>query len=653
MIFDFSEITASGIARDTDELIEGADAIVSTVVSDDTELSYSGRLAPLEDVAAYIAEGFTRTGFMGYVHPEAAVRDAAKEAEERLSKWGVELSFRDDVYSAVKQLADSPVAGALAGERARLLEFTMRDFRKAGHGLDQEKRGRLKELAHRLVELSVAFERNIAEDARTVEAGDDDLAGLPPEFIQSLEAVGDGRYRITTAYPHVIPILDGAADRDLRRRVSFAFNTRAMETNREVLDEAVAIRREIASLFGRPSWAHHKLDEQMAKNPEAVERFYEDLLPPLTEEGHRDIARMAKMLAADGTDDPVVRSYDWRYYDNQLRMSEYGVDQNEVANYFPLESVVKGMLNITSEVFGLRYQKIAESAWHPDVTVHAIFDEDGNEPLAFFYMDLFPREGKFSHAAAFPLRPGRLLADGSYQKPVSAIVANFTKPMGDRPSLLRHTEVETLFHEFGHILHQTLTKAELVRFSGTSTERDFVEAPSQIMQHWVWKPDVLSRFAKHHENGSPIPSELVDQLAAARQLNVSIAKLRQAIFGKLDMMLHGPSGIGLTSDEILTRSNAVGLFPMEEGTYFPASFGHLLGGYDAGYYGYLWSEVYGDDMFGRFEEEGYLSRKVGRDYRTTILELGGSIDGMDLLRRFLGREPNNAAFLANLGIRTD
>jgi Zn-dependent oligopeptidase len=263
-------------------------------------------------------------------------------------------------------------------------------------------------------------------------------------------------------------------------------------------------------------------------------------------------------------------------------------------------------------------------------------------------MDLFPRTGKFSHAAAFTLVPGRKRPDDSYQQPYSAIVANFTKPTSTRPSLLQHSEVETFFHEFGHILHQTLTTAPYVRFSGTNVERDFVEAPSQIMQHWTWRADILSTFARHHETGEPIPAELVDQLVAARQLNVALDKLRQMTFGMLDQELHGPTE-EKDLDAILRRTWEVTMFPFHEGTFYPASFGHLFG-YDAGYYGYLWSEVYGDDMFSRFEEEGLLSPEVGADYRREILEQGGTRSGMDHLGAFLGREPDSAAFLRKLGI---
>jgi Zn-dependent oligopeptidase len=210
--------------------------------------------------------------------------------------------------------------------------------------------------------------------------------------------------------------------------------------------------------------------------------------------------------------------------------------------------------------------------------------------------------------------------------------------------------VETLFHEFGHILHQVLTAAELVRFSGSSTERDFVEAPSQIMEHWTWRPEVLSSFARHHETGDPFPTELVEAMVAARNLNIAITTLRQVQFGVLDMGLHGEGAAHADIDQLLRDATAVALLPFQEGTFFPASWGHVLGGYDAGYYGYLWSEVYGDDMFSRFEEEGVTDPKVGADYRRAILEAGGTRDGMDLLRDFLGREPSNSAFLRKLGI---
>jgi Zn-dependent oligopeptidase len=367
---------------------------------------------------------------------------------------------------------------------------------------------------------------------------------------------------------------------------------------------------------------------------------------------------MAARLAADEGDDDL-QLWDWRYYDTQLRRTEYGVDMHAVAAYFPLQQVLDGLLEITAEVFGLEYRPLTGvPVWHPDVRSYTIVDRATGEAVAVAHMDLHPREGKFSHAAAFDLVPGRRLVDGTYRTPVSAIVANFTKPTAGRPSLLLHDEVVTLFHEFGHVLHQTLTRAATARFSGTNTERDFVEAPSQIMEHWCWRPEVLTRFARHHETGEPIPTELVDQLVAARDLNVGVVNLRQAQFGILDMGFHGPRRPedGTTADggrdlaAILRRAEAVALFDHVEGTFMPANFGHLLGGYDAGYYGYLWSKVYGDDMFSTFLAAGVTDPAVGRSYRAAILEKGGSVPATEMLEDFLGRAPNNEAFLAGLGI---
>ena len=319
--------------------------------------------------------------------------------------------------------------------------------------------------------------------------------------------------------------------------------------------------------------------------------------------------------------------------------------------YFPLQQVIDGMLDLTGEVFGLKYRKVDRPAWHPDVMAYAIDDAATGEEIAHFFMDLFPREGKFSHAAAWPLIPGRRQPDGAYQMPLAAIVANFTKPGSDRPSLLQHAEVETFFHEFGHILHQTLTRAELTKFSGTSTEGDFVEAPSQIMENWTWEPTVLARFARHYQTGEPIPTELVNQLTAAKNLDIALLTLRQSQFGLLDMWLHDEAP-DKDLDDIHVRSTEVSLLPVHEGTFYPASFGHLLSGYDAGYYGYLWSEVYGDDMWSRFDTEGVTSPEVGAAYRREVLERGGSRDGIEHLRAFLGRDPNNDAFLKKLGIKT-
>ncbi len=649
MLIDFASITPKTVAALTERLVAEGHQAIEALVAVAGSRTYDNNLRPMDVIEAALADHFGVGPFVGYVHPDPEVRAAARRSEEALSKWVLEVAFRPDLYEAVDEFARSPEGEALEGEPARFLAFTMRDFRKAGHELDPEARDQLRRISQRLIELSVAFEQNIADHRDHLTVTAEDLIGLPPGYIDRLRpGPADGTFEITMAYPDVIPFMDNAVRRDLREALAFKFNNRAVEPNRPILEEAARLRRRVARLFGVPSWAHHRMDDRMAKTPERVEAFYAGLLPALTAKGHEELEAMAKLLAED-TGETALRPWDWRYYDTQLRKRDYGVDPAEVAPYFPLQRVLGGLFEVTGDVFGLDYVEMTgEPTWHPDVQAFAVRDRDSGRSIGAFYMDLFPREGKFSHAAAFPLVPGRR-RDGTYQRPISAIVANFTKPTGDQPSLLLHDEVVTLFHEFGHILHQVLTQVEMTRFSGSNTERDFVEAPSQIMEHWTWSAPVLARFARHHLTDEPIPPELVDRLVAARNLNVGLTTLRQIGLGMFDLALHGPDP-DRDLDEIHRTSAAVGLLPLQEGTFAPASFGHLMGGYDAGYYGYLWSEVYGDDMFSRFESAGGVDPAVGAEYRRLILERGGSLDGMELLRDFLGREPDNRAFLRKRGI---
>ncbi|MDH3259492.1 MAG: Zn-dependent oligopeptidase [Acidimicrobiia bacterium] len=649
MLVDYSLITAAAIKEAVDNAIAEAEKVIASLVAVSESRTFENTIRPLEEISIALQDAYGRGPFLGNVHPDEEAREIAREAEERLEKWQIELIFRPDLFKAVKDFSNTDEAAVLAGEAKRLLVFLLRDFRRAGHELSSDDRAEVQRLRERLVELEVAFQRNIAEYEDYLEVTPEDLVGLPDDFVDRLEAGNDGTLRVSMAYPHVIPFMEQAQRRDLREALSFKFSSRAVETNRPVLEEAVGVRERIAKLFGLNSWAHYQMEEKMAKRPEAVEAFYAELIPPLSEEGTAEIATMAEMLAAD-TGSHRLQAWDWRYYDTLLRKRDYGVDTNQVAEYFRLEDVIAGMFDLTAEVFGLTYQPVPDArAWHEEVLLYQILDKAGGHHLAYFYADLFPRDGKFSHAAAFPLYPGHRESDGTYLRPVSAIVANLTKPTGDKPSLLQHGEVETLFHEFGHILHMSLTMANFTRFSGANTEWDFVEAPSQIMEEWCWQPEVLQTFARHYATGEPIPEELVRDLVRARHLNVALNTLRQVSFGVFDMGLHGPgdhSDLGLIHE----RAEAVGLLPPHQGTFFPASFGHLLGGYDAGYYGYLWSKVYGLDMFSRFADEGVTSPDVGRRYRNEILEPGGSLDGDQLLRNFLGREPSNEAFLRHIGI---
>ncbi|MCB2223118.1 MAG: Zn-dependent oligopeptidase [Actinobacteria bacterium] len=644
MLYDYSTTSAASVRAVVDDAISAADAAVDRIVSAAGDRTWASTMAPLTEIDAALTEASGKGPFMARVHPDKEVRDAATEAEERLIKWASDLTFRRDLYEAVEGFAATPEAAGLEGEEARYLEFVRRDFRRAGHGLTADQRAEVQRIRTRLVELGVAFGRNIDEYQDGLDLTREQLDGMDDGYVSRLSpGEEEGTYRVSLDYPDYYPFMDEATDRDLRRQMQYKFYNKAVEQNLPLLEETIALRAEMASLFGLPSWAHYGMEEKMAKDPGTVEAFYADLIPPLQEMAK---AELDDLRAEMGSDD--VQGWDYRYLHTAIRKARYGIDPNRVAAYFPLHRVLEGMFAITGEVFGLSYEQVDDvPTWHPDVTVHRILDAATGRHLATFYADLFPREGKFGHAAAFDLVSAHEGPDG-YVLPVTAIAANFTKPTADSPSLLKHDEVTTLFHEFGHVLHNSLGHTRLARFSGFNTEWDFVEAPSQIMEHWTWTPSVLQRFARHHETGEPIPAELVERLAEARDLHIALFMLRQISFGQLDMAFHGPAERKDLHEITRTTSEVAG-FPFHEGTFYPASFGHLFG-YDAGYYGYLWAKVFGDDMFSRFEEEGYLDPGVGMAYRESVLGPGGSRDAADLLRGFLGREPNQEAFLRQLGL---
>ena len=648
MLYDYTSVTAETMGRDLTETLDRAEEIVAAVVSEPSPRSFANTMQPLADMSDLLGDLYGRGAFLGQASADPAIRDMARNVEERLSKWQVELIFREDLYEAVKSYADTAEAADLDGEHRRLLNFTLRDLVMAGHELSTAAREELRTINARLVELSIQFQTNLADYRDYLVVTRSDLAGLPEDYIDQLE-VGEKKdtFCVSMEYPDVIPFLDHAQRRDLREALSQKFNSRAAKENRPLLDETVRLRSRSAEIFGLPSWADYRMQEKMAEGPAAVSAFYADLIPPLTALARQEVERIADLLEED-TGDRQVQLWDWRYYDQQLLRTEYGIDQLEVAKYFSLDRVVAGMLDLTAEVFGLRYVEVPDPrAWHADAVLYEIRDAASDQLLAHFYMDLFPREGKFGHAAAFPLVQGRHSVDG-YVRPVTAVLANFTKPTGDKPSLLMHNEVVTLFHEFGHVLHMSLTKAHFGRFSGAGTEGDFVEAPSQIMEHWCWRPEILARFGHHYETGEPIPAALIEEMARVQNLNVAIKTLRQVSFGVFDMAIHGP-GPFASLEEAARASTEVTPFPHQPRTFFPASFGHMYG-YDAGYYGYLWAEVFGDDMFSVFEKEGLANAEVGARYRREVLEPNGIRDAAELLRAFLGREPSNAAFLRKLGI---
>ncbi|MGE0056673.1 MAG: M3 family metallopeptidase [Dehalococcoidia bacterium] len=653
-MIDFTVPSAAEIEAAQHRAIAQADAIVAGIVAlQPGEHCFANTLLALEETSDLIEKVHGRYGFMSYVAGDAAVRGAADTLREALEKYEIELGFREDLYKAVTDFAETDEAQALTGEDQRLLEHTLRDFRRDGFALEPEKREQVRQLKNRLVELSVAFQRNIDVWDEAIHVDRDGLKGLPDSYIESLKSElyeGKTVYRVSLDYPEMYPFLDNAESEPLRRELMVKNYLKGGPDNVRVLEEAIGVRDELARTLGYASWAAYVLEIRMAKEPVHVTDFLAGLRSQVASKLETDLEglRQAKREHT-GDASAELGLWDWRFYHNQLMKSRYAVDDFEVAKYFPLDAVLDGLFDSMQTLLGVRFEAIEPAkTWHPDVRLYRIIDAGSGNEVAHFFMDLFPRPNKYGHAAAFTLVGGRQLADGSYQTPVSAIVANFTKPTATQPSLLRHSEVETLWHEFGHILHQTLTTARRLSFSGTRTETDFVEAPSQMLEHWIWRPEVLASFSRHVDSGEPLPQTLLDSMIAAKNLDSALFIARQLYFAELDMAYHA-EGSKKDTTAIAAALHTISGFPAPEHTHWQSGFGHLFG-YDAGYYGYKWSEVFADDMFTRFAAAGPLNPLLGLEYRSTVLARGGSVDGDVLVRDFLGREPNSKAFLENNGI---
>ena len=654
---DWASVGIDDIRQGIDDAIRQAETLVGEVAAvPDGRRSLENTVAPLDQISDLIGQASGRFGFLSQVAADPQLRAAAHEHEERLDVFAAGLGFREEIDRALKAYAQRAQLEALPADAARLLEFALRDYRRNGFDLDAAQRDAVRERRERLIGLGIRFRRNIDEDDSAMTVSRAELEGLPEAYIDRLRteessAGGAVRYRVSLDYPELHPFLESAADADRRRELFLLNHNKAAEVNVPILEEAIALRDEIASQLGYDSWAAYTLEVKMARSPETVLEFLTDLEERLQPKLASDLALLREEQERRGYGGGAVSISDWRYLTNQVVRERYQVDPFEVAAYFPLDAVLEGMFDIYQRLVGVRFvprPDESDSAWHPAARPFDIVDPDNGDHLARFYMDLHPRPGKFGHAAAFTLRGGRSLAGDTYQQPVSAIVANFTAPGPDSPSLLRHSEVVTLFHEFGHILHQTLTRAPYTRFSGTRVERDFVEAPSQMLEHWCWQPEMLRSFSRHYQSGDPLPTDTIDRMIESRFVSSAVATLRQVYFSRLDLAYHGP-GSQKDTDRIARELHPITGFDFPDQTHFQAGFGHLFG-YDAGYYGYLYSRVFGDDMFTRFEAPGASVATVGREYRERILEPGGTQDGDQLVRSFLGREPTPDAFLRELGL---
>ena len=577
-------------------------------------------------------------GLMSEVHPDEAIRDTARECEQEVSKFYSALSLDRAVYDA---LAGVDVSAADA-ETRRFLSHTLRDYRRAGVDKPPEVRKRLEEIDEELTKLGQQFSKTIAEDVRTLEVSDASrLAGLPADFLATHPPDAKGIIRITTDYPDYNPFMTYAADDELRKKLYVAFRSRGDGGNEETLRRILALRAEKATLLGFANWADYITADKMIGSGERAAEFLErvwKLAEPRAKEDYAELLRQLKKIDPSAT---AVADWQKIYLENLVKRERYDVDASQVRQYFPYTKVLEGLLAITSEIFDITYVPVADgNPWHPSVLVYDVMR--GAAKLGRIYLDMHPREGKYKHAAQFPLLDGVR----GVQLPEGVLVCNFPQPSADDPvALLEHDDVVTMFHEFGHLMHHVLGgHQKWISLSGVATEWDFVEAPSQMFEEWAWSHETLSRFARHHETGEVIPAELVEKMRRADTFGLGTQTVQQVFYAAISLRFHRADPASLDQlAEVQALQKRYTPFAYVKGTRFHASFGHLVG-YSAMYYTYQWSLVIAKDLLTPFGDRGLMATDVTYAYRDKVLVPGGSRDAADLVRDFLGREYDFAAY---------
>jgi thimet oligopeptidase len=628
---------AAAFTKLQDERITKAQQALHRLLAVKGKRTIENTLTLYDEVLTYLDAAGSQSGLIQEVHPDEAVRQAAEKASQKVEGFLTDLSLNRAVYDALSSL---DLKGADA-ETRYYVEKTLREFRLAGVDKDEATRKRIKALRDELVLIGQDFARNIRDDKRTVVVDDaSELEGLPADYIARHKPGPDGKITLTIDYPDSLPVFSYAKRESLRKKMYMEYNNRAYPQNMAVLDRMIAKRYELANLLGFSNWADYITANKMVGSAKNATEFIDKIVEASTTKAASEYQTLLKRKQQDVPEAKGVNAWESSYYSELVRKASYDFDSQSVRPYFQYDRVKQGVLDVTGKLFGITFRQVKDTpVWDPSVECWEMLEN--GQMIGRFYFDMHPRKGKFNHAAEFSVRTG---VQGR-QLPEAVLVCNFPGGEAGDPGLMEHDDVQTFFHEFGHLLHELFAgKHRWIGLGGTRVEQDFVEAPSQMLEEWTWDPATLQTFARHYQTGEPIPAALVKQMKRASEFGKGLGVRRQMVYAKLSLSIYdrNPSGVN-TNAMIKGLTEQYQPYPFVEDTHFQTSFGHL-DGYSAVYYTYMWSLVIAKDMFSQFDRANLLAPNVAKRYRNAVLVPGGSQPARLLVEHFLNRPFNFKAW---------
>ncbi len=642
--------------------IAEAKAEIDAIVANEEEPTFENTIEAME----YSGETLDRVAGIFYNLMEADTDDEMQAIAEQISpmltEYSMYVSLNEKLFDRVKAVYAKKDELGLDKDQMKLLEDNYKSFVRGGANLSDEDKALYSKWSEELSLATLQFSKNVlaATNAYVLEITDSaELAGLP-DFVKSMGAEtakekGLEGWAFTLHAPSYGPFLKYSSNRELRRQMWTAYNTRATSgefDNTDIVRQIVDLRIRIANILGYETYADYALEERMAKSKTTVNDFVMNLLQPSIEFARKDVADVLSFAKKNGFEGEALMPWDFSYWSEKYQQAEYALSAEELKPYFQLENCIDAVFGLATRLYGISFTELDNvPVYHEDVKVYEVKDADGSH-LALFYADFFPRASKRGGAWMTEFR-GQSIKDGVERRPFISTVMNFTKPTADTPALITHDELTTFLHEFGHALHGMFAQGRYGSLTGTNVSRDFVELPSQIMENWAFEPEYLNSFAKHYQTGEPIPAELIEKVVAAKNYLAGYGQVRQLHFGYLDMAWHSLTELP-SQGTIEFEQNTLApysIMPSVDGSAFSTSFSHIFsGGYAAGYYSYKWAEVLEADAFSLFKEKGIFNTEVASSFRENILSKGGTEDAAVLYRNFRGHDPQPEALMEKLGL---